>query len=191
MFIPVGDTYLIWSFLQGGLPHECSTALGFAGAIGDADEAELALQLMVSELNGFFPDTVTFTGGEAKVGQDGTDPLTFPVAFSSVGQISADGDPPQVSTLVQKRTARGGRSGRGRCYLPAPPNDQTTAGGGLEEAWRSDVEDAYVAGVTAIATDSGLSLSTPLLFHEAAEEGDVITSFAVANRVATQRRRLR
>lgn len=58
---------------------------------------------------------------------------------------------PQVATIVKLTTAKRGRSYRGRVFLPFV--GETRAGGGImDPTTRSDMEDAWVAFVSAMAT---------------------------------------
>lgn len=103
--------------------------------------------------------------------------------------------PPQnVALLVQKRTARGGRQGRGRMYFPPFlfAESVITATGtiaqGLIDQFTNDLE-AWRVAVAGTAFDLVLLHGDPLV--GSSPPPDVITSLTAQPLVATQRTRLR
>ena len=113
--------------------------------------------------------------------------------FSAQGEIPTQTTLPQnCAVLVQKRTARGGRKGRGRMYFPPVyPNEATTGPTGLLDA------GAFAAWQTAMTEFHALSAaeSQPLVLLHSEAAGaiapDNITSLVAQQRIATQRTRLR
>ena len=113
--------------------------------------------------------------------------------FSNQGEIPTQTTLPQnCAILVQKRTARGGRKGRGRMYWPPVyPNEATTGPTGLLDA------GAHTAWQTAMTEFHALSVaeSQPLVLLHSEAAGaiapDNITSLVAQQRIATQRTRLR
>jgi hypothetical protein len=83
--------------------------------------------------------TVTLTGIRVAMGTDGTADLSVDYPISVVGGASGAKTPAQVAVLCHKRTARGGRRGRGRMFIPW----------GVSE---SDVGEAGNIGTSALAT---------------------------------------
>jgi hypothetical protein len=105
--------------------------------------------------------------------------------------------PPNCAVLVHKATARGGRRGRGRMYIPwcCQATDVTEAGT-IGAATVTLVSNAVNAWVTAVTPDPG-----PLvILHRPSRNTigpgsvpgspNVITSWTVDPLIATQRRRL-
>ena len=113
------------------------------------------------------------------------------LVFSSTGAATAgtesgEGDSCQTAYLIQKNTARGGRSGRGRWFLPGTVEPAINSGGSLTSGIQTDLlaaADGFLADLG--AADVGL-----FLLHADGSTPDEITSFTVKNLVATQRRRL-
>lgn len=130
----------------------------------------------------FVASIMTSTGpqiGTGTLSQDGDNPLVLP-------------PPNNCAVLVQRRTARGGRKGRGRMYFPPifPTEASITASGLIDStpwaAWVTAMNEFHAALVAS---------STPmyLLHSEAAGPiaPDPVTSLVVEQRIATQRTRLR
>lgn len=100
--------------------------------------------------------------------------------------------PNNVAVLVQKRTARGGRQGRGRSYFPCvfptegdigPTGDMSTTS---QTAWQTAMNE-FLSGLA--AADIPM-----VLLHSEAAGGlapDPVTALVVDQKVATQRTRLR
>lgn len=101
---------------------------------------------------------------------------------------------PNTAVLCRKRTARGGRQGRGRFYVPVglTGENNITAVGVLLETVRAQLQTDLEAWRTAVAAtnfDLQLLHGEPLV--GVAPPPDPITAFEVDTLVATQRRRLR
>jgi hypothetical protein len=142
-------------------------------------------------INTLLDSSVTATEFTVRLGTDGGEDLIATQTNATVGGRSGTSVPPNVAVLLHKRTARGGRRGRGRMFLP----------------WcvlGTDVgEDGIItpARVTAIGTAAAVfrnqlaAVSSPMVILHgpgATSMGapDVVTSLTVSNLVATQRRRL-
>lgn len=103
---------------------------------------------------------------------------------------SASAVPPQVSVIVNKGTALGGRSGRGRMFVPGIPEGSVTPAGLIDGGVQSDWNTDLIEFATALAGDD-LSL---VLLHGPDSPVTVptpITSLIVSAKVGTQRDRLR
>lgn len=124
-----------------------------------------------------------------KFGPDATGPSAVyanPIACTG----GAESDSPAFATLVHKNTPFGGRSGRGRIYLPVPPDGAVGIGGGITPTQVGDCNTAMNLFLGKMAADDvplvvlhrpGAPIVTP----------SVITSFSTMALGATQRRRLR
>lgn len=134
-------------------------------------------------------NTVTLTSILAKFGPNVTGP-SFLKGVSRTGLITSAGNWPATSLLVQKSTALGGRSGRGRWYWPGITEADVLNSGLVDAPYRAvaqtcfndfqaDLSTANVELVVLHGADAPLSTPTP------------ITGLTVDNRVATQRRRNR
>lgn len=106
--------------------------------------------------------------------------------------------PPQnCAWLIQKRTARGGRAGRGRMYLPLinVTEASVSATGDVLALTVDDMQTTFTQWLADCAT---LQLPLYLLHSESESElpppplpPDAITSLVVQTKIATQRNRLR
>jgi hypothetical protein len=108
----------------------------------------------------------------------------------SVGGTDAAPPPPvNVAFLLQKHTARGGRMGRGRCFLPPIWTDESNVdAGGVITSFDLSLMQALW---TNALTDLLASDCPPVLLHADGSTPDPITSWTISDVVATQRRRLR
>lgn len=188
MFIPPGYANLQVLF---ELPDnsEGMTALGFEvtsfDPVADLDAVDEAthdwawMAQMATETD--------YLGVRVILGTSG-DPLVF--ESRAHGQVGGGGNglPPNTSVLITKRTALGGRKGRGRMFLPGV---RETMVGGRGEISPTDV--------TAITDDvqnwvdelTPLFGGDPVLFHTLeADTPTAITTFQCESLVATQRRRM-
>lgn len=127
----------------------------------------------------------------ARLGQDGGEALVGISALTAVGGSGGSSVPPNVAVLVHKRSARGGRRGRGRMYLP----------------WWAQIADVDEKGSIASGTISFMQTcmntflsqlttrNVPMyILHEPGRTtpgaSDLVTNLTVDPVVATQRRRL-
>lgn len=175
---------------------------------GDPEPMIVTLGADVSEFNGNFVNAAatyrdrftsaftsagmsnewTFRGVVMRVGQDVGPPVIVESRSSLNGSNAATHLPNNCTALVRKQTNRGGRTGRGRMFLPAwcLPEAQVDGRGMLHE----DLLTALQANV-----DQWLEgLQTVLLHNDAAPGGvqpSPITNFIVDSQIATQRRRMR
>jgi hypothetical protein len=130
----------------------------------------------------------SFLGVTLKAQDGGGLPGIFEAPANVVGTAAITSPPNNVTTLVKKITALGGRSGRGRMFLP-PFN--------LNEA--SVANNGMISGVVLAAMQTGINsaiwAANRMLLHDSAAPGapdpTPITSLIVDPQVATQRRRLR
>lgn len=118
-----------------------------------------------------------------------TGPISAQAGSTTNGTAVFPCPPPQVAYLLQKRTARGGRMGRGRCFLPPIFTDETnvnTAGviSGFDLAALQTLWDNALTALQA-------SDCPPVLLHADGSTPDAITSWQISDLVATQRRRIR
>lgn len=101
--------------------------------------------------------------------------------------------PPNCAVLVQKHTASGGRSHRGRVYLPGISSISAglDSAGNIDSTRTDAVTTAMEAWRTDITAGDASNGATPVLLHSASSDADEITSFVCSPKLATQRRRLR
>lgn len=192
MLIPEQYGQVNWQFTGIGSPNGAEVTMGFghgdfAGTIGDAAEA----------LSGAFADTIltvmadgsTLSNTHVKYGPNDIGPFAdFPSNID--GGLSVAQTTPQIAVLITKSTANGGRSGRGRMYVPAATETDTLPDGTLDgpyrTAWQTEADNLLEAM-------SDLQLGAELLHGEdsPAPFPYTITALVVSSRCATQRRRNR
>ena len=117
---------------------------------------------------------------------DPSAPLTYESASGSAGSGSNQVTQPQVSMLAVKRTSLGGRSGRGRMFLPQPIEGSVDKTGTLESIYATNVQLALDDLVADTATELG---GNAFLLHADAAAPNAISSLTLSDKVATQRRR--
>lgn len=106
------------------------------------------------------------------------------------GGAGGAGAPPNVTYLVQKQTAFGGRAGRGRLYMPGVTEGSIGSDGVLVGATVTAIQNSFDSLQTALEAADLF----PVVLHGEGSPLSVpsgITSFAVSTLAATQRRRLR
>jgi hypothetical protein len=134
----------------------------------------------------------SFQGVTLYRGQDGGPPAVYESpAVTHAGTNAGPPLPPNCAFLLRKRTALGGRKGRGRMFIPAGVGvgeDSVPSTGVLLEAQRAPLATRYNDWINSLGP-------SPVLFHDSATPGSTaptpITSFTLEARLATVRRRLR
>ena len=142
---------------------------------------------------------VTMTGCRVSVGQDGGEDLIGFSPFNVACTGAAATVTPNVAALIHKRTARGGRRGRGRMFLPwAIVETQVDNAGVLDPAQNTSLQTAATAFFDALAAGG----EPMYLLHGPGveKEGEppppppppptIVVSLDVDRIVSTQRRRL-
>lgn len=130
----------------------------------------------------------TFLGVVLRVGQDGGPPIIVEAPRSQVGTATGNPLPQNCTVLVRKSTSTGGRSGRGRMYLPPY---------GLSESFvdsKGMIEPATVAVLQTAVSAALFGTVDPVLLHDEASPVTApspLSAVTVDTRIATQRRRLR
>ena len=132
MIIPDGTAQANLLFTGSGVPTGAQITLGlsvdtFVGTPTDAaavvidawDDSNIENQLV---------NQVALTGVLVKFGPNATGPAAQ-VSANIPGASTQDGVTPNVSVLVQKNTGLGGRSGRGRFYIPGLPESTVLSSG--------------------------------------------------------------
>lgn len=103
------------------------------------------------------------------------------------GEILSDNAGPQVSFLLSKNTALGGRQGRGRMYLPGVGEDRYGDFGAISGATQSSLDDAAEAWLVLMAL-AGYPVQ---LLHGDSTAPTPVISMTTSGFIATQRRRMR
>lgn len=192
--VPTGFGQASLIFNVTGRPQNVVTTIGFeVGGGTPAEQAELIRAAWGGTGKLFKGDTMkvgwTFVGVAVSIAGIGPDPVLAQSFIPEVGSQAGEALPSNCAFLVRKTTARGGRKGRGRMYLPPT---------------RVGEESVSITGVhlasTITATNSGLAASLAamdtagvpaMLLHEDGSAPDAITSLTLQSVIATQRRRMR
>lgn len=188
MIIPVGYAHIQHFFSGAGLPNGAAVTYG-VGGFGSGSAVELAEAMHNVFAVNWLPrimDTARLEATRAKFGPNAFGPFatwTEPLTGGGLGPQAA----PNIALLVEKVTASGGRSGRGRCYIPAINEEGVRADGSL---LGSDLA-AFQTIVDEWLVDIEANTSGMFLFHAASSDPTKVTKLNVDPKVATQRRRLR
>jgi hypothetical protein len=155
-----------------------------------ADAIRLAW-LASGSLNSKMDASVTASEYIVRLGTDGGEDVIGSVTSTTGGGVTQTSTTPNVAALVHKRTARGGRRGRGRMFLPwFLSTSQCDEAGVITPAIVSALQTA-----AAVFNGELTTRGTPMVvLHNTGKTSmgapDRVTSMQVSGLVATQRRRL-
>lgn len=185
--IPPGFCELVHHFDAPGQSGDIITSVGAGGTLFNDTDAQNEYIVAADELLGNLNNHVTGTTIDFVLGQDGPDDVVISRAWGSPGVAGGNMTPINSAFLLQKRTATGGRRGRGRMYLPGVGEGAVGDDGTL---------DAGVAAGIQTNVDNWLGAWpgdwVPMLLHQVAPfTPSQITVISVSPKVATQRTRLR
>lgn len=192
MIIPDGFGQV--NFLFGGIaaPTGAQCTLGFHvdPASGDAFAAATGFDAMwASRILPQQSSEILFLGCLVKFGPVDTGP-SAQVSRSTAGSLTGNGSQPNVAYLVRKSSDLGGRSGRGRMYIPGVNEGDVNSSGALTSTRRTALQTAVEAFMADAAT-----AGNPLYLLHGNSLGihvpSILTGLSVDATVATQRRRLR
>ncbi len=193
MIIPDGYAQINIRFTGTGAPTGAEITCGVNLDIFPGTPADLAQKALVyfqsAAIRARLSSEVTISSCVAKYGPNATGPsaeFTLPVAGTGPSAASS----PNTAWLVRKNTGFGGRTGRGRWYIPGIVDGSVFSNGVIIGGEVTLMTTALEAWRTSMTTDGVV----PTLLHGAASPVQVpmpITSFVTDFKVATQRRRLR
>jgi len=193
VIIPANYAQANVHFTGGGAPTGAEVTLGLNVELfvdTPAALAALVLNLFQSAaIRQRMSGDIVIASCSVKYGPNATGP-SAEVANPQPGTNQGPVVSPNTTFLIRKLTGFGGRTGRGRMYLPGPAEGQVDAGGLLDAGVRGGL-DAAMEDLRNGLVQAG---AVPTLLHGAGSPIQVpmpITSFNVDARVATQRRRLR
>lgn len=197
--IPLGFADISLQFQSSATPRPAFVTFGVATAETDPMVLGLAVQTATIAASSFMSkmdNGVTLTAVHVSLGTTNPDePLHAVFPSTTAGSIVLGSPPPNVAVLMHKRTARGGRRGRGRLFVP----------------WYCQATDISEAGIIAATPLAGiqtamttwLGLLAPnqmVILHSVSAPGvdepttpgtpNIVTSLTADRLVATQRRRL-
>lgn len=190
--IPSGCAQANYKFTGAAVPNGAQITMGYAIDTYSGDPSDMADDLIlawVGTIELLHTSACVLTSVLVKFGPNDTGGAAE-VSCNVTGNATGDSDSPNVATLVRKNTGFGGRTGRGRFFLPGAPSTYLNQDGTFGSTWpvtlQARLDDWYTAQLAA-----GL---VPVLLHS--EDSPVTTpmpivGFSADIRVATQRRRLR
>lgn len=193
MVIPDGYAQVNHLCVGPGLPTGAQFTYGLdvsQAGITAVETAEAIVQLW--NQNGpwsFFSTAWASHQAQVKYGPSETGEMGIAGTMNG-GTAGGQSASPNVALLVRKQTAAGGRSGRGRMYLPCWTEGNVGDAGTIDETARAGVQvqlnaffqDCLLQGLPwVVLHGAGAPLTTPT----------PITALSVDSTAATQRRRLR
>lgn len=201
LVIPPGFGQASIEFLNDNDPEPWYTTFGVdldavggdfeAAATGCAQAFENAWQNLLS-------NQVVITACELRVGQDGGPPLLVRVNRGNRGTSASEMLPQNCALLIRKQTARAGRTGRGRLFLPGVLREsQVSQVGIIPSGELATLQDsAELLRLNLQNGSLGEHAEVPMvLLHNAGVPGgttpDPVTTLVTDFKISTQRRRLR
>lgn len=191
--VPTGYGMSVYRWRCAGILEDACVTLGYEpGGSTDAEEHadELHAALLASGLitntnmcaGWSYQGTVTYYQSATGVFQGGAGSVV-------IGTASSAPMPANCCFLVNKLTARGGRKGKGRMYLPACYGGEhlVEPTGVVSSALVTSTQTKLTAWYNAIVAGA----ANPVLFHSDGSTPDTILSFSLATTIGTQRRRIR
>ena len=193
MIIPTGFAQVNYVFLGGAVPTGAEITLGLFVDVfaGDPEDAAIACTNAwgTSGMQDLYTNDASVRSVNVKFGPNDTGP-SFERPTDLPGSAASPTSPPNVSTLVKKVTSAGGRTGRGRFFVPAVPEGDVSQGGEMSAGWITAANLALSDFYAKLVADD----LTPALLHSAnspVQQPLPLISFVADARAATQRRRLR
>ena len=189
MIIPEGYSQVTFFFSGSPVPLGAAIVFGVQN-ISDSSPATVATQVRgawsTGGLRASWSNLCTMSHVLVKNGPNDTGP-SADVATTLLGSHADAPGGAQVSMLIGKVSSLGGRRGRGRMYIPAIPESKIDPGGTLDATYASSAQTQATATLSAMLTNN-----VPMvLLHNDETIPTPVTSLAVSNIVATQRRRQR
>ena len=155
-------------------------------------------QAWTATFNQSIHQSTTCMGVQLTISNGGPDYLRVFIPRAVEGGVTTAKLPQNCALLVDKRTARGGRKGRGRFFVPNILDESDVSNTGVITPTVSDDMQEYADTFLTLlnsAEPGGVvppGTSTPMyLLHNSDEDPDLVTTLLVQQTIATQRRRLR
>lgn len=208
LVIPDGYAQITHHFTGLNVPNGAAVVYGVAnGPDADANTVAEDLQdLWLDHVNARMTSDVSLQSTTTKLGPNDVGPIGFFNDGPHPGAQSATSNPPNVSYLVAKRTALGGRRNAGRIFIPGTDADVIDDAGQLGSVFFDAFQDDLNDWLTALDT----ATYTMVLFHGPKTEWQliggqprrvaiagaipaptVVSVLELGDTVSTQRRRLR
>jgi len=197
-FIPVGYAEVVFHFTCAGIVDPIITTIGVHPdpSITPPNIAQIVSGIWTTGSTPFGPFQASNMSNVYSLVttsctlMTSTGPIIGEYATNVTGGSAVSRPPAQVAFLVRKSTARGGRKGRGRMFLPAAviPEGEIDEAGKLQTATITR-EQPKLNGV--LAQMNTLQVPAVLLHSDPITTPDTITALTLQSIVGSQRRRLR
>lgn len=203
IFLPP-DYYAAQLFFTGtSAPSGAAITFGGHATFVDSTPAAIAALIVTAWGTRIDPEivnTLTLATVRVKKGPMEDGPFAQ-VTANNAGASSGTAGPPSVAFLIRKNTAFGGKKGAGRMYLPGVKETDVDETGAvvagkvtlLQTAFNGFLNDLAAANahMHLLHSYGSYTSSKGVVTVVPSRTPDQVTSLAVDNRVATQRRRLR
>lgn len=187
--IPTGFAQCNLFFVGSSVPRNAQIALGIDNnaTLGAPALAGVVGGAWVTHIMPLLPEVLTLEGVKAKLGPNATGAESTISYGVPGGDDDAEPMPPNVAILVSKNTATGGIKNKGKIFVPAFPESDSSGGGYLLVARQTAWQTAMDAFLGALDTAD----SPMVVLHNDATAPTPVTDLLVQLRLATQKRRLR
>lgn len=194
MAVPPGFADVSVRLTLAGLSRPAYVTMGLDPTSADPDAVAASVRIAwnkTGSMNSRQSNTVTMGPVTVRIGQDGGEATVGIDEQLVVGAVSQSAPSAQVALLIHKRTARGGRRGRGRMFLP-----WAIAEGSVDEAGLilPATVTAYNAALEVFRLELAAQQCPMVVLHEPGRTTpgapDVVTTLLADRLIATQRRRL-
>lgn len=188
MIIPPGFAHVQHFFAGFGLPNGAAVTYGIAGFGVSTPEAaaELLHDAYRTTILTLCSNAIELRETRVKYGPNATGPFGSHIE-TFAGALAVPMVAPNTAVLVEKRTESGGRSGRGRFYVPGAGETAVLDSGSINPAslplWQTEANDFLALIET--------SFVGMVLLHNASSDPTTVTNLTIDPVAATQRRRLR
>lgn len=195
-----GYADVAFEMVLGGMTRPAYTTFGVDTSLTDPLAVAAAVDASANVAGSFyamFDSSITFTDIRVSLGTDGSEDIIGVLAVNKVPSTSKGTVPPNCAVLVHKVTARGGRRGRGRMFLPwALGETNVDEAGIIDSPTLTDLNGKINMFRTTLNTND-----VPMvLLHQPSKPGtthptvpgppNLVTSLVVDKLVSTQKRRL-
>jgi hypothetical protein len=197
---PPGFASASVQIVHSGLSRPSYITFGVNPTATDPQTVASAVATTFTDAAGFksrLDNETVITQVLVSLGTDGGEDLVGAVAANVAGANTQATLPPNCAVLVHKRTARGGRRGRGRLFIPWYVGEASVDEAGVLLTGELNLAQAALnVWLASLATQN-----VPMvLLHDVSAPGtvhpttpgppDVVTSLTVDKLISTQRRRL-
>lgn len=193
MLIPADYAQVNFIFTGVGVPNGAQTTLGLNVELWPGTPQNLADLIAThwadASMDNLYTEDASLTSILVKFGPNATGPAAL-WSGNQPGFETTDQEAPQVSALVHKNTPFGGRTGKGRMYLPSIPSTYVSNNGVVNSGWISSRNADLESFFDKLVADD----VPPALLHSPdspVAAPILITSLTLDSKVATQRRRIR